>query len=233
MSVRLTQRRSFRWLPEPASETTDTLVMSVGSWFIDLRIKLDTGALEWGFAGEEKILNISESHVTYQWTHDIDSQGYTEPDIGSLPVDPVGDFLETGTAPHPETGIVTKFEEAWRALSIPFSTEFPYAWILQSEDGRTFIGKAGGIFQAMRSGTKGPGGMYGFCARREVWKGVEMKWIIKQETGHNSALGELKTLARNLGQEEFAWEGSSTEGELVNVFGDLYIVRALVHVKPN
>jgi hypothetical protein len=56
MSIRLTQRVSFRWLPELPAEPTDTLVMSVSNWFIDLRITKTDGSLEWGFAGEEKVL---------------------------------------------------------------------------------------------------------------------------------------------------------------------------------
>ena len=69
MAVRLTQRLSFRWLPEPATESTDTLVMSVSNWFIDLRISLSDGSLDWGFAGEEQVLEVGPHHSTFYQLH--------------------------------------------------------------------------------------------------------------------------------------------------------------------
>lgn len=49
---RFSTRISIRWLPEPAQETTDTIVMSVKDWYLDLRIEKETGKIDWAIAGQ-------------------------------------------------------------------------------------------------------------------------------------------------------------------------------------
>lgn len=44
-------RLSLRWVPEVPEETTDTIVLAVGEWFVDLRMDLKTGAIDWAMAG--------------------------------------------------------------------------------------------------------------------------------------------------------------------------------------
>lgn len=51
-NCRLSTRVSLRWPPEPAFENTDTLVMSVGNWYVDLRVDRATGTIDWAIAGE-------------------------------------------------------------------------------------------------------------------------------------------------------------------------------------
>lgn len=51
-SCRFSTRISLRWLPEPAHETTDTVVMSVKDWYLDLRMDKQTGAIDWAIAGQ-------------------------------------------------------------------------------------------------------------------------------------------------------------------------------------
>ena len=58
MAERISTRISFRWLPDPPSEPTDTLVFNVGSYFMDLRILKADGSIEWGMAGERQILSM-------------------------------------------------------------------------------------------------------------------------------------------------------------------------------
>jgi hypothetical protein len=56
MAHQISTRISLRWLPDPPTEPTDTLVFNVGSYFLDLRIlKADT-SIDWGMAGERQIL---------------------------------------------------------------------------------------------------------------------------------------------------------------------------------
>jgi hypothetical protein len=51
-TCRLSTRLSIQWLPEPVGEeTTDTAVMSVNGWYLDLRMK-KTGGLDWAIAGQ-------------------------------------------------------------------------------------------------------------------------------------------------------------------------------------
>jgi hypothetical protein len=45
-------RVSLRWLPEPPFENTETLVLMVGQWYVDLRVDKETGALDWAIAGQ-------------------------------------------------------------------------------------------------------------------------------------------------------------------------------------
>jgi len=57
MAHRISTRISLRWLPDPPSEPTDTLVFNVGAYFMDLRVlKADT-SIDWGMAGERQILS--------------------------------------------------------------------------------------------------------------------------------------------------------------------------------
>ena len=50
-SSSFTTRISLRWVPEPPEETTDTIVISVGEWFLDLRMDKKSGAIDWAMAG--------------------------------------------------------------------------------------------------------------------------------------------------------------------------------------
>jgi hypothetical protein len=57
MAEQISTRISFRWLPDPPSEPTDTLVFNVGLYFMDLRVLKADGSIEWGMAGERQILS--------------------------------------------------------------------------------------------------------------------------------------------------------------------------------
>lgn len=54
-------RISLRWVPEPPEETTDTIVLSVGEWFIDLRMDKASGAIDWAMAGTRIVENPGET----------------------------------------------------------------------------------------------------------------------------------------------------------------------------
>jgi hypothetical protein len=51
-SCRFSTRISLRWLPESAHETTDTIVMSVKDWYLDLRMDKQTQEIDWAIAGQ-------------------------------------------------------------------------------------------------------------------------------------------------------------------------------------
>jgi hypothetical protein len=51
-TARFSTRVSLRWLPEPAFENTDTVVLSVRKWYVDLRVDKGTGTIDWAIAGE-------------------------------------------------------------------------------------------------------------------------------------------------------------------------------------
>lgn len=45
------KRLSLRWVPEVPEETTDTIVLSVGEYFVDLRMDKSSGNIDWAMAG--------------------------------------------------------------------------------------------------------------------------------------------------------------------------------------
>ncbi|OKP14546.1 hypothetical protein PENSUB_13898 [Penicillium subrubescens] len=49
---RASTRVSLRWLPGPPFENTETLVLMVGEWYVDLRVDKESGALGWAIAGQ-------------------------------------------------------------------------------------------------------------------------------------------------------------------------------------
>lgn len=57
MATRLTTRISIRWVPGEPSEPTDTLVINVGGWYVDLRMTKADGSIDWAMAGERFILS--------------------------------------------------------------------------------------------------------------------------------------------------------------------------------
>lgn len=247
MSGRLSTRLSIRWVPGEPSEPTDTLVISVGGWYVDLRITKADGSIDWGMAGERLVLSqepckscaaISAegrwhradiTPVTYKWTHWIDSNGYTEPDVGSFtPTSVPTDSVETGSMLNPETNTVTPYEEVWRILPVSSPETFGYAWILRSGDGKTFLGRVGGDFLALKGGQEGPVGMKGFCARRETWDQGTASWRTLYEAGDQKNIGSLSKIADCV---DSAWEKSSKVGDTVNAFGGEYVVCAIEAAK--
>jgi hypothetical protein len=57
MTPRLSTRISLRWLPDPPSEPTDTLVMSVGDYYMDLCVTKTDTSIDWAMAGQRLILS--------------------------------------------------------------------------------------------------------------------------------------------------------------------------------
>jgi hypothetical protein len=110
---------------------------------------------------------------------------------------------------------VTEYEEVWRPLSP--TTGPKRAWILQSGDGKIFLGRIGGSFMALSEGKAG------FGARKEEWDSSEGKWSVKYEIGDVEGVSSFA----GVGSEEFDGEKDWKEGENVVVLGKEYVVRAL------
>ena len=239
MAHRLSTRISLRWLPDAPSEPTDTLVFNVGSYFMDLRVlKADT-SIDWGMAGERAILSTDprtsvspplspltkprqltfalgiRSTVKCRWTKLIDSLGPSDPDEGTFTSLPNGDYLEVGSMPHPDTDEMTEYEEVFRQLTPRPGVK--RAWILQSDDEKTFLGRIGGNFMALCEGKEG------FCARSEEWDEGERQWRVKYAIG---GLEGVASFADTHGVE-FEGEGGWKEGQKVVVSGKQYVVRSL------
>ncbi|KAF7714762.1 Uncharacterized protein PECH_002267 [Penicillium ucsense] len=133
-------RISLRWLPEPPSETTDTIVLSVGEWFLDLRMDKQSGNIDWAMAGTRIVENPGESPVNVRFTRELCSFneiGMVDPATFS-PL-PNGDDLETGEMPRTDLpgAPMTAFEEVWRELPFRQGPEGPergISWVLESDD---------------------------------------------------------------------------------------------------
>lgn len=57
MASRISTRISLRWPPGPSFENTDTIVMSVGIWYVDLRIDNQSSKIDWAIAGQRLVEN--------------------------------------------------------------------------------------------------------------------------------------------------------------------------------
>lgn len=142
--ARISTRLSLRWLPEVASETTDTLVLNVGEWYVDLRVDKKSGQIDWALAGQYLQQNITQqmpdkgtqttlkkriAELTFGeekkktayivFTHDIDSHyNFNVSAPCAFIQQPNGDDLETGSMPRPDLPgePVTDYEELWRYL---------------------------------------------------------------------------------------------------------------------
>lgn len=57
MTLRLSTRISIKWADDAPSEPTDTVVLSVGDYFMDLRISKADQSIDWAFAGTREILS--------------------------------------------------------------------------------------------------------------------------------------------------------------------------------
>lgn len=53
---RASTRVSIRWPPASTSEPTDTLVLSLGGWYVDLRVKKIDKNIDWALAGERLVV---------------------------------------------------------------------------------------------------------------------------------------------------------------------------------
>ena len=117
--------------------------------------------------------------------------------------------------PCPEKGgVVTEYEEVWRRLEPREGGK--YAWILQSVDGKTFLGRIGGEYMAL---WEGKGNSFG--ARREEWD-VNDGWVVKYKIGEMESVPSLASVGREIFKAEQRWRA----GHTVEIMGREYVVRA-------
>ncbi|KAJ5893361.1 hypothetical protein N7495_005052 [Penicillium taxi] len=244
-SCRFSTRISLRWLPEPAHETTDTIVMSVNGWYLDLRIDLKTNDIDWAIAGQRVVE--SEEPLRVAFTHELDSHNAFESvDCGTFVTLPNGDDLETGEMPrHDLPGApVAEYEEVWRELPFresPEGTKKGISWVLESDDGdlseiegevtvrKIFLGRIWGTFLALQQDLthvrqRSPSGEWlvtktggVVSARREEWSDG---WMERYAVGRFG--GSLPSMARGI-QGMDSWE---TVGERIDIDGRPFILRA-------
>ncbi|KAK2808605.1 hypothetical protein FQN49_008704, partial [Arthroderma sp. PD_2] len=135
-TANISARVSLRWPPEPAFESTDTVSLSVGGWYVDLRMDRESGKVDWAMAGQRIVE--SESPPIVVFTHAIDSlQLFDTADIGTFKVLPNGDDFESGKMGRQDLpgAPVCEYEEIWRKIELPEAAPKGrgYSWILESE----------------------------------------------------------------------------------------------------
>ncbi|UPK90094.1 hypothetical protein LCI18_001029 [Fusarium solani-melongenae] len=201
MTLRLSTRISIRWADDAPSEPTDTVVLSVGDYFMDLRITKADQSVDWAFAGTREILS-------------------RDPHEGKFQPLPNGDDLETGSMPCAEKGNqVTPYEEVWRELQPRHGMN--RGWILQAKLGGddVFLGQYGGIYLAMRQNKQGV-----FSVLKEELANVQgrLRWKRSYLSG-DLELPSLSSMGFISPSEEEKWRVGGTA-----VFdGQVYQVRAL------
>lgn len=115
--------------------------------------------------------------MTFQWTRIIDSTGSSQADDAKFKTLPNGDDLEYGE--FNQDGTSVPYEEVWRDVTNAVSVDGDdCAWILQSVDGSTFLGKVGGIYMGMSRTEDGR-----FGVRKEVCDKTTGSWKIEFESG--------------------------------------------------
>lgn len=193
-------RDSIRWLPDPASEPTSTIVLtSPARRFVDMRILKDGDpaqpSLDWAFAG----VSSSEDrngvlHST--WRHLVDSRTQTPKEVideGDIFPRDDGRTLETGRMANPVTGKSTDYEEIWSDLE---AEDIPRMSQDSAEPTTTQRSRLRCVVLELRDGERGARGMavclgeyYQALARigdqfaAERWRWAKGRWQFKFGTG--------------------------------------------------
>ncbi|KAI6808075.1 hypothetical protein KC367_g6737 [Hortaea werneckii] len=143
MAPNISIRESIRWIPDPFSEPTSTLVLtSAAKRFVDIRVLKDSSlsqhspsmtedtdlkpfsALDWAFAGTSSSSvgspdDNGNAVAHCEWRHWIDNRTGNPEDVvdeGKMyPIEGDGQrSLEKGRMVNPDTGRMTEYEEIWR-----------------------------------------------------------------------------------------------------------------------
>ncbi|KAJ7145997.1 hypothetical protein C8R44DRAFT_756301 [Mycena epipterygia] len=156
-------RQSIRWLPDEASEPTQTIVLTAleSGAFLDVRFDKENGKLDWAFAGYRSSVGPNST----KFTHHIDSRTLNPLDVVDLGTNtplPDGTTLEVGEMVNPVTGMVTGYEEVWRdeesTTALFLRSVTSSVW--RASVGDTWqlgLGRSGGEFWAWQAARNGPG----------------------------------------------------------------------------
>ncbi|KAF7169416.1 hypothetical protein CNMCM5623_002146 [Aspergillus felis] len=243
----LSTRVSLRWLPDPAFENTDTIVLSLKGWYVDLRVDKASGEIDWAIAGQRIVE--SQEPLRVLFTHAIDSHNaFDAVDCGNFTALPNGDDLETGSMPRWDLpgAPVGEYEEVWRELPFRDGPEGPgrgVSWVLESRGGergvsqggstvaRTFIARIWGTYVALRQEQTHNGGDSKdvpknggeVSARREEWDSAS-GWKTKYGLGPDvDKLPSMTTIDTG--------DGDWSIGSEVVLSGQPYIVRAFERIE--
>lgn len=150
-AVRASVRVSISWSGGAAYEDTDTLVLTINGWSVDLRVftqpAAKEGSIDWATVSRVTLLPSSTpNQPVLQWDHLVDSRPPPPAHLPALPDQgrfvslPSGLVEEHGTMYNSLTGQNEAYVETWRRL--PCATGTPYC-LLQREGGDGYIARVG------------------------------------------------------------------------------------------
>ncbi|CAG8084705.1 unnamed protein product [Penicillium salamii] len=143
-------RLSLRWVPEVPEETTDTIVLSVGKYFVDLRMDKKSGEIDWAMAGTRIEENPGQIPLKVLFTRELDSLNEIGiVDVANFSPQADGTDLEEGEMPRADLpgAPMTAFEEVWQELPFregPEGAKKGISWILESDDAPLALGEQEG-----------------------------------------------------------------------------------------
>ncbi|ODN80027.1 hypothetical protein L202_03889 [Cryptococcus amylolentus CBS 6039] len=149
MAARASTRISIAWSGAAPVEDTDTLVLTIGGYSLDLRVFIsgpDKDNIDW--ATVAKVAELPEStaeNPQLRWDHIIDSRPPSSlPDQGTFQTLPSGDVEERGIMFNPKTGLNEDYIETWRRFAQPAAAGY---FVLEreadGEEGVWFLGRTG------------------------------------------------------------------------------------------
>ncbi|RJE19126.1 hypothetical protein PHISCL_08540 [Aspergillus sclerotialis] len=220
--------------------------MTVGEWYVDLRVDKQTGNLDWAIAGQ--CLEKGQNPRCLVFTHEIDSnRKFNISNPCPFIPQPNGDELETGTMARPDKPgtPMADYEEVWRYLPIRKSPEGRrkgVAWVLESDDGdldegqynitKVFMGRIGGTYLVLQQDqthvrSRKFGGEWAVkitggdvSSRLEEW--VDDRWVTKYALGPKS--DSLPSMTKGIkGNGQGLWR---VPEKRVLAYGHPYVVRA-------
>ncbi|ORY27122.1 hypothetical protein BCR39DRAFT_446757, partial [Naematelia encephala] len=141
-------RVSIAWSGAEPIEDTDTLVLTIDGYSLDLRVFVDgpdRGSIDWSTVAHVKEVEGSTAkNPILRWDHIIDSRPPTDlPDQGIFETLSNEDVTETGTMYNPKTTLYEPYVETWRRL--PQATGVPYL-VLRLDKSSLVHGRAGVAF---------------------------------------------------------------------------------------
>ncbi|KAJ7226305.1 hypothetical protein C8J57DRAFT_1389800 [Mycena rebaudengoi] len=188
-------RESIRWLPDAASEPTQTIVLSAlrSGVFLDVRFEKESRKLDWAFAGYRS----SAGNNFTKFTHHIDSRTLNPLDVvdfGTNTSQSDGTTLEVGKMVNPATGVMTAYEEVGR------DEESDYCIFVRNEAGLVWRARVGNWQLALGNRNGGD-----FWAWQAQW--VDGKWKREYST---TGIGESLSDGAYLPEQIADWEEGST-----------------------
>ncbi|OCF57152.1 hypothetical protein L486_04607 [Kwoniella mangroviensis CBS 10435] len=190
MAARASTRVSIAWSGAEPIEDTDTLVLTIDGYSLDLRVfnsGPDEGKIDWStVAHVGEVEGSTKENPILKWDHIIDSRPPTDmPDQGKFETLPNGDVIEIGIMHNPKTNLYEDYVETWRRMKLPAAA--PYI-VLASEDGgiQAYLGRVGEHALGLAKSEDGE-----YYARRDKMEDGKWKRIYQFGKNIDSLLPDL------------------------------------------